>query len=561
MTGPPVPLEMLEEGHALIVGTTGSGKTYTLRGLLEQLRHADRRVGAIDKLGNHWGLTLSADGQRPGLDFVIFGGRRAHVPMTPDQGAAIGRLFVERNIPAIFDLSQWTADDQQQWVSAFADTVFLLNQDQPLHLAIDEAQSWVPQGGGGDAFRSVLRLAEQGRGNGVLLIMAVQRLSRIDKSAASMAAGVIAMRQTAPVDRKAVRELVAGQVDDTRAFERELPELKTGTGYLWNPLDHKLDRAKFPPNSTFDSSRTPKHGDRAPAPIAVSSDLVAELTAALAPPEIDDTIPADPAASMAKGAVVGTAIRERDERIRGLETENADLLAELEHLRGVDAECDRYQAGFAAIEKLVDDIRQGRGTSPSQPPSPAVALPCKPEAGRGDRGGVSSISPAPVPASGSTKPRGHKALAVLAEIHPAGLTEPQWSTLAGYARTGGTWGTYKSALRAAAHIEERDGLWFATRAGIAAAGVVPAPLPPPGADRARMWGQRVPGVRRMVDVLIKSWPRATSVEALAADLDMAATGGTFGTYLSRLRANGLLEEEGHGKARVVRLSPAVMRHP
>lgn len=73
-----------------------------------------------------------------------------------------------------------------------------------------------------------------------------------------------------------------------------------------------------------------------------------------------------------------------------------------------------------------------------------------------------------------------------------------------------------------------------------------------------MWGQRIPGVRRMVDVLIKRWPHATRVEALASDSGMTASGGTFGTYLSRLRTNGLLEETGKGEARRVRLAPGVM---
>lgn len=126
----PITVGQLEDGHALILGTTGSGKTYQLRGMLEQLRRADRRVGAVDKLGNHWGLTLDADGEAAGLDFVIFGGKRGHVPMTPDAGEKLGRLFVERNVPAIFDVSQWTSDEQQRWVADFADAVFRTNADR-----------------------------------------------------------------------------------------------------------------------------------------------------------------------------------------------------------------------------------------------------------------------------------------------------------------------------------------------------------------------------------------------------------------------------------------------
>lgn len=45
---------MLEEGHLLLLGTTGAGKTYQQRGFMERLRFNGRRVGAVDKLGNHW---------------------------------------------------------------------------------------------------------------------------------------------------------------------------------------------------------------------------------------------------------------------------------------------------------------------------------------------------------------------------------------------------------------------------------------------------------------------------------------------------------------------------
>lgn len=161
MSDHPVSLDMLEEGHTLLLGQTRSGKTYQIRNYLERLRRAERRVGAIDKLGNHWGLTLSPDGKRPGLDFVIFGGKRAHVPMSPTDGARLGRLFVEKNIPAVFDVSQWHHDEQQLWVADFADAIFLHNEGS-LHLALDEAPSWIPQQSErGDAYRPVQRLATQ----------------------------------------------------------------------------------------------------------------------------------------------------------------------------------------------------------------------------------------------------------------------------------------------------------------------------------------------------------------------------------------------------------------
>ncbi len=357
MTAHSIPLDQLE-AHTLVVGTTGSGKTYMLRGLLEQLRRADRRVGAIDKMGNLWGVTNSADGQAAGLEFVIFGGKRAHVPMSPADGAKLGRLFAERGFPAIFDVSQWKRDDQERWVADFADALFATSQ-LSTHLLLDEAQSWVPQGGGGEAFAAVQRLAEQGRGNGIHLLIAVQRMARLDSTVRGMMTGLtIAMKQTIVLDRKAVRDHVAG---DAATLYEALPGLPPGTGFICDPSAASIERARFPRNTTFDSSRTPRHGDTPPTPIAVSSALVDELRQALAPPMLatplpDDTIPAEPSAARSKGAAVATMIIERDDRIATLEAENAEQLARISTLERVR---DHYARLLNRIEKIVrEDINK-----------------------------------------------------------------------------------------------------------------------------------------------------------------------------------------------------------
>lgn len=570
MTASFIPVDQLEDGHTLVLGTTGSGKTYQVRGLLEQLRRADRRVGAIDKLGNHWGLTLDRDSANAGLDFIIFGGKRAQVPMGPDQGEAIARLFLDKNLPAIFDLSQWPADDQAQWVAAFAETVFRFN-DGALHLSIDEAQSFVPTNGGGkeaagDAYRAVRLLAEQGRGNGVRLLLACQRLSRIDSTVREMMHTVVVMRQVGTIDRKAVKDLISADAEQAALIERELPRLPVGTGYVWQAGGTDLRQIKFGENTTFDSSRTPRHGDAPPPPVAVSSDLVEDLRAALAPVAAAETEErsvtwrpgVDPAVAtlQEENAMLIGDVFLRDQQIERLSTGLRHLADEIEQLLGeagdppkVQRENADSQGGVPApAPSRLDDlgsVQDGLQMSTDGPPA------------------AGSVQPPRTPAlkrvtAGETAPpdiavRGRKALLALASVHPAALSERQWASLAGYAATGGTWGTYKSALRAAGLVEQVDGRWRAAAAGVAAAGGGVVPIPPPGPDRARFWDKRV-AAGRLIDVLLKRWPHWTSRDSLAADGGYAASGGTFGTYLGRLRANGLTEERG----KKLRLSADVM---
>lgn len=50
----------------------------------------------------------------------------------------------------------------------------------------------------------------------------------------------------------------------------------------------------------------------------------------------------------------------------------------------------------------------------------------------------------------------------------------------------------------------------------------------------------------MLGLLVDAYPDALSKPDLAAALDMAASGGTFGAYLGTLRRNGLVEQASDG---------------
>lgn len=558
----PVPLDMLETGHVLVVGTTGSGKTYLMRGLAERLRDNGRRIAIVDKLGVFWGLTLDGNGRDPGLEFVIFGGRQPHaIPMTPVDGGRLGRIVIEKGVPAIFDLSQWKPDEQEAWVADFADAVFEANYGRgPLHLVLDEAQSWAPQGAKSEALGSVRRLIEQGRGNGVLLTLAVQRLARLDITTRNLVAGVVALRQTGVADRKAVVDLVGGQAPDVRALSAELPLLATGEGFVWNPASETLERSRFPANRTFDSSRTPRHGEAPAAPTPAMGPLVEELRALLAPAPADphpgDIVPGDPEQAYARGTEVGQLLAERDARIAELEEQLAAAGGRGHNFEEVGRAIAVTLEGFASEASDAAKIILASLDEMAEPPVPA------PLAGDGEAAAVgepSTPAAAPGPSTtagdpkGSGSVRGRRALDVLAAVSPLGLTEERWAFASGFSRKGGTWQTYRTTLKAAALIEQSGSLWRATEAGLRAASPE-LPVVTFGAGMARAASAKISGVKRLVEVLIRRWPHLTTREALASEAGLAADGGTYSTYLGRLRSAGLIEEAD----KRLRLNPALM---
>jgi uncharacterized protein len=137
-----------------------------------------------------------------------------------------------------------------------------------------------------------------------------------------------------------------------------------------------------------------------------------------------------------------------------------------------------------------------------------------------------------------------KPLAALASVYPAGMTEAQWAVAAGLKRTGGTWGTYVSRLRMAGRIAEQGDMFFATEQGIADLGGDIPQLPPPGPALVEFWAGKITGASKMLRYIAEQYPNFITRDDLGAALDLATGGGTFGTYLSRLRKPGLIEEQG-----------------
>ena len=76
------------------------------------------------------------------------------------------------------------------------------------------------------------------------------------------------MKLTASQDRDAIGAWIEGQADrqEGKRILGDLPRLQRGEGYLWAPGHGILDRVEFPAIRTFDSSRTPKRGERLATP-------------------------------------------------------------------------------------------------------------------------------------------------------------------------------------------------------------------------------------------------------------------------------------------------------
>ena len=528
------------DSHALIVGASGAGKTVTAKVMVERLLDERRHLCIIDPTGAWHGLRTNADGDGPGYSIPIFGGDKGDLPITSSQGGAIGGV-IAGGVTAILDLSAMDSDEQHVFM---ADCLAALRKKPRanFHLVVDEADEFAPQtspSNAGEACKKRMEwIAKRGRVQGFVLTAITQRPADIAKSVISQMQTLVAHQMIAPADQKAVDDYLKANAQPATRKEvmGSLAGLERGERWIYSPRLDVLERGVSPMPSTFDSSREPAPGEAVAEPKMLAEIDLGALRNQLASEDEPET-PAL-AATAKPDPRIAELERERNEWIidRAYGQQQLDaLIAERDELRRIVA--DFREAWDRVGIALADEV-------------PALAENPK-EENRTERPARRKPKSTPLDRKLGAE---RKPLAALAAVYPSGLTEAQWAARSGLKRTGGTWSTYKSRLRSADLIEERGDRFFATEAGAGAVGDVELP-PPPSPDLVRWWADKLPGVGPMAEALIAAYPRWLSREELAERCEIAVSGGTFSTYLSRLAGPDLIERD---KERGVRLNPEMM---
>ncbi len=265
-----LPPSALDERLA-IVGTSGSGKTYAAKGLIERVMAGGGRVCVVDPLGVWWGLGRGADGAAPPFPVAVFSGAHADVPLDPGMGAALGRLVGAQAMACVVDVSDFgSAAVRRAFMTAFMEALYAANTE-PLHLVLDEADLWAPQRTQPDGLELLGRVEEivrRGRVRGFVPWLITQRPAVLHKDVLSQADILVSMKLTSSQDRAAVGRWIEGQADraEGRRILGALPQLRRGEGWVWAPGNRVLARVSFPRILTLDSSQTPRRREQPGTP-------------------------------------------------------------------------------------------------------------------------------------------------------------------------------------------------------------------------------------------------------------------------------------------------------
>lgn len=594
-----------------LLGMSGAGKSNAFAVMVEGVYDIGAPFVWFDPYGAAWGMRSSADGNGPGLNVPIFGGYHGDMPLHPTSGALIARELYQLDASAVLDLSALSPIEVSNFVADYADELFALHLKRKKIRAVfvDEGSQLAPQTSPTDAaFRSVQalqRLHTGGRGIGIGLKIATQSSADQSKATMKQAEMIVALRTFSPLDQKPVLDYLRTSVDKAKADEikRTLSTLKDGEAWFVAPRWlGEIKRARFPMRRTFDSSSTPKVGEIAREPRVLAPVEIARLRKAI---EMNAKTPATDALDAAgapelraKIARLTAALEDAEARAAAAEAlaaqtreipvvspaDVAAMTAAIDALRSlsssvsaaiVDAagkalsEAVERSGLTAATETLAMTLERAQGLG-SREYAPRGSGDFDNWQGNGDRARrgrdvrppadrARATTPAAPTATGNAaalRAGARRMIEVLARCGGT-LTKAQLATLADVNRKSGTFSDYVRVLAQHGYIEDGGSSVHLLKSGADAIGVSIRSAPPTTEEILAWYTPKLrAGARRMLELLVRHYPREMKKETLAAEANVNRNSGTFSDYVRVLDRNGLIEGTSKN-SRTLRANPTL----
>ncbi len=497
-----IDLSTLIDTRLLVQANSGGGKSWLLRRLLEQ-SHGKVQQIVIDLEGEFSTL-------REKYDYIL-AAKEGDTAAEPRSAALLARRLLELNVSAIIDLYELSHQERKRFVRLFL--IAMINAPKglwhPCLVIVDEAHVFAPQTGQSEAMEAVIDLATRGRKRGYCAVLATQRLSKLHKDAVAEMNNKLIGRTGLDIDRKRAAEELGFT---TKEDAISLRNLAPGEFYAFGPaISESVTKVTVGPVATSH----PKAGARIITKVTPPTEKIRNIIAQLA------DLPQE--------------AQQEAQNIETLKAENASLkrrITQFEKQRPIVepkvVTIEKPNASHLKALRLIQSIAANELGS-TKPVATPLSTPAH--------------TPAPIADKKPIVGGALRMLQVLASRYPMTFTKSQLALLANMSPKSGTYGTYLSLLRSQGHIEAGAEVSI-TQDGINYLGAE-KPQPQTQEEVLDMWRSNLTGgARRMFDVLIDEYPRQVDKSELGERTDMSPNSGTFGTYLSLLRRNGLVEVAG-----------------
>lgn len=455
-------------------------------------------------------------------------------------------------------------------------------------------------------------ICRRGRSKGIGVVLISQRSASLHKGCLSQTELMIAHQTTAPQDKKALEYWVVAHGDDDLrdSFMTAIPKLKIGTAIVWSPSWLNIySQINIRAKETYDSSETPRVGLRRRAPKVLASIDIERLKVHMAEtiekakqedpkllreeirqlkiqiaskPKIDPALLKREMDAMKKQpAVLGPITVTKTVSVKQPIVLTRDINRMAKAAEFIQKFHKKYEAATSMFGRAAADIEESIRVSKAMAkplPAPIVHKIAKEELviGRGTKLCNKCLQieanckcakpnrhdgpkiplriiprgPAPEPGLEKTVVDGERRiLLALAAFHPTIVTLSHLAVLCGIKSTGSTMSTYISRLKRRGFICVEAGDSFSiTSAGSQFIGPPKEPLTP--AKVQAMWiGKFQKGPRTILEFLISCYPQKAPMETVSKHTGIKEDGSTFTTYISRLRAAGVIDitKEPEGK--------------
>jgi len=209
-----VDANLIATGRTCVLGSSGSGKSYAVGVLCEELCRNEIPFAIVDTEGEHTGLKERFEaiwvGEEEGSDL-----KWANVDFTSlaDQAPDIA--------PLILDVSD--LQDQREKVGAFIEALYhnLSVRRTPYLIVVEEADKFIPQYG--QRVPIFAEVARRGRKRGMGLMICSQRPSLVDKNVLSQCGNQLIGKLIIQNDLQSVAQFFPG-----KGLPKELTALKAG---------------------------------------------------------------------------------------------------------------------------------------------------------------------------------------------------------------------------------------------------------------------------------------------------------------------------------------------
>lgn len=215
----------LIETRMLVQANSGGGKSWAIRKILEET-HGKAQQIVLDMEGEF--ATL-----REQFDYVL-AGKGGDVDANPKTAEILAQKVLELEVSLIVDLYELKKPDRIRFVKNFCDA--LVNAPKELWhsviVVIDEAHIFAPEKGEAASADAVADLATRGRKRGFAVVLATQRLAKLNKDVAAECLNKMIGRTSLDIDRKrAADELGFLSAKDSLTLRKLAP----GQFYAFGP--------------------------------------------------------------------------------------------------------------------------------------------------------------------------------------------------------------------------------------------------------------------------------------------------------------------------------------